>query len=331
MSERKSILIVGVGSIGERHLRCFQSTGRVNISLCELNPVLRKTIAERYGVTNTFDDFNRALKSKPDAAVICTPAHLHIPMAIKAAQNGIHLLIEKPLSTTLDNVDALCGESEKNKSITAVAYVYRAHPALAAMRQAIRNGRFGAPVEIVGTFGQHFPFYRPAYRETYYKNHSTGGGAIQDALTHIVNAGEWLVGPVTELVADAAHQVLEGVQVEDTAHLITRHKNVLGSFQLNQHQAPNEGVLNVICTQGTARFETHTSRWRWQSDPAGNWTDEVTDKLERDTLFTRQAESFLNAIDGKSEPLCNLNEGVQTLRVNLAILSSVAERRWKSI
>ena len=324
-------MIVGVGSIGERHLRCFQASGRADVALCELNPVLRKTIAERYGVEGVFDDLGQALAAKPDGVVICTPAHLHIAMALKAAQAGIHLLIEKPLSTTVEGIETLQEEVAKNKLVAAVAYVYRAHPALASMRDTLLSGRFGEPVEVIGTFGQHFPFYRPAYRETYYKDRATGGGAVQDALTHIVNAGEWLVGPVTQLVADAAHLVLEGVSVEDTVHLIARHKKILGSYVLNQHQAPNEGMLTVACTKGTVRFEMHNSRWRWQSDPAGSWQDETATKLERDTLFTRQAESFLDAMEGAKLPLCSLDEGFQTLRVNMSILRSIEERRWQTV
>ena len=331
MSQKKSILVVGVGSIGERHLRCFQSTGLADVSLCELNPALRMTIAERYSVASVFDNLKQALESKPNGIVICTPAHLHIPMALDAAKRGIHQLIEKPLSTTLTGLDELRAEISRNKTVAAVAYVYRAHPALTSMREAIRSGRFGSPVQVVATCGQHFPFYRPAYRETYYKDRATGGGAVQDALTHIVNAAEWVVGPVTELVADAAHQVLEGVEVEDTVHLITRHQNILGSFTLNQHQAPNESSLTVICKNGTARFEMHTSRWRWQVRPDDTWHDEAATTLERDTLFTLQAQSFLNAMDGAIPPLCNLSEGAQTLRVNLNILRSIEERSWQKL
>jgi predicted dehydrogenase len=331
MSSRPSILVVGVGSIGERHLRCFQSTGRAEVSFCESNAALRQTIAERYQVKNSFVDFAPALDSQPNAVIICTPAHLHIDMARAAAQKGIHMLIEKPLSTSLNGVDELAKEVSERKLISAVAYVYRAHPALAAMRDAIRSGRFGEPVEVVGTFGQHFPFYRPAYRDTYYKNRATGGGAVQDALTHAVNAAEWLVGSVTQLVADAAHQVLEGVEVEDTVHVLTRHGTVPGLFSLNQHQAPNESSLTVICKSGTARFEMHNSRWRWQTDPAGTWQDEPGVKLERDTLFTLQANAFLDAIAGMRVPLCNLAEAAQTLRVNLAILDSIENRRWQTL
>jgi predicted dehydrogenase len=252
-------------------------------------------------------------------------------MAVEAARRGIHLLIEKPLSTTLDGVEALRDEVTKENIVAAVAYVYRAHPALSAMRDVICSGRFGEIVEIVATAGQNFPFYRPAYRDTYYKNRATGGGAVQDALTHIINAVEWIVGPITELVADAAHQVLEGVDVEDTVHVIARHKTVLSSFSLNQHQAPNEGSLTFIGKTGTARFEIHNNRWRWQTDPADVWHDESAQKLERDTLFTLQAESFLAAIEGAREPLCSLDDGLQTLRVNLNILKSIEERSWKTL
>ena len=252
-------------------------------------------------------------------------------MAIDAAKRGIHQLIEKPLSTTLTSLDELQSEISRNKTVAAVAYVYRAHPALTSMREAIRSGRFGEPVQVVATCGQHFPFYRPAYRETYYKDRATGGGAVQDALTHIVNAAEWVVGPVTELVADAAHQVLEGVEVEDTVHLITRHQNILGSFTLNQHQAPNESSLTVICKKGTVRFEMHNARWRWQVRPDDTWHDEASTKLERDTLFTLQAQSFLQAMDGSVPPLCSLSEGAQTLRVNLNILRSIEERSWQKL
>ncbi len=331
MPGKKSILIVGAGSIGERHLRCFSSTNRADVSFCEINAVLRKTVAEKYPAPKAFEDFTTALNQKPDAVVICTPAHLHIPLALTSVKQGAHILVEKPLSTKLDGLDALSKEVSEQGVVGAVAYVFRAHPALMAMKDAITAGRFGKPLQIVGTFGQNFPFYRPAYRETYYRDRATGGGAVQDALTHVINMAEWIVGPVEKLVADAAHLRLEGVEVEDTVHVLTRHGNVLGSFALNQHQAPNEGLLTVVCEKGTARFETHQHRWSWQTDPAGTWNIESAAKLERDTLFTRQAEHFLDAIEGIRPPACSLDEGIQTLRVNLAILRSIDEHQWQTI
>jgi predicted dehydrogenase len=328
---RRRVLVVGVGSIGERHTRCFLATGRADVSICEPNAALRQAIAERYGIERVFGDIEAALGEQPEAVVICTPAQLHIPIAIAAARAGAHLLIEKPLSTTLDGIEELKSEVARQNLIAGVAYVYRAHPALEAMRQAISERRFGQPLEIVAISGQHFPFYRPAYREIYYKDRSTGGGAVQDALTHVVNAAEWLVGPVDRLAADIDHQSLAGVTVEDTVHVLTRHGRVMGSFSLNQHQAPNESTITVVCEQGTSRFESHENRWRWVTEPGGPWRDEPVGPLERDTLFVRQAEAFLACIDGAGLPACTIDEAVQTLHVNLAILASAEEGAWQAI
>ncbi len=183
------------------------------------------------------------------------------------------------------------------------------------MRQELAGGRFGAPVEIVATCGQNFPTYRPAYRQTYYASRATGGGAVQDALTHIIDAGQWLVGPIDKLAADASHQLLEGVEVEDTVHVIARHGSVMGSYALNQHQMPNEFTISVHCERGTVRYEMHESRWRWMTEPGNAWHDERHDVSQRDALFIHQANAFLDAVEGKSAPLCSLDEGIAAVNV----------------
>ncbi len=323
------VLVVGVGSIGERHVRCFQQTGRATVSICEVNDSLRKKIGERYNIQHQYNDIEVALQADHDAIVVAVPAHLHIPIAQKAAEAHLHLLIEKPLAVSLAGIKQLQKKIDEQNLVAAVAYVYRANPALAAMKQALDSGRFGAPVQIVAVSGQHFPTFRPAYRDTYYRDHATGGGAIQDAITHVLNAGEWLVGPIDRLLADAKHQILADVEVEDTVHVVTRQGNVLGSYSLNQHQAPNESTITVICERGTVRFEFHRNHWRWMTD--GDWQDAETIEIERDTLFVRQASAFLDAVQRQAEPLCRLDEGLQTLRVNLAALASVEQQQWQTI
>jgi predicted dehydrogenase len=330
MADLHRVLIVGVGSIGERHLRCFHATGRCAVSFVEVNDALRRTVAERYGV-RCHATLDAALAAGLDAAVIATPAPLHVPLATRLAEADAHLLIEKPLSTNLEGVEHLSQVVAERRLVAAVAYVYRVQPALAAIRQTLVEGRFGTPVQLVAVGGQHFPTYRPAYRNIYYTDRAQGGGAIQDALTHLLNAGEWLLGPIDRLVADAAHQVLPGVEVEDTVHVLTRQGSVLGCYGLNQHQAPNELVITVICEHGTVRCDFHEQRWRWMTEPGAAWHDEAAGPLERDTQFLAQANGFLDAIEEKAPPHCTLAEGIQSLRVNLAALASVQQGSWQSI
>jgi predicted dehydrogenase len=332
MSEPRRVLVVGAGSIGERHARCFARTGRARVELCERNAALLAEVAERVQPAARYERFEDALAEEFDAVVICTPAPLHVPMARQALEAGAHVLIEKPLSTSMEGVAALETEAQQRGRVVAVAYVYRAHPALAAMREAIAGGRFGWPLQLVATAGQHFPTYRPAYREIYYADRAQGGGAVQDALTHVMNAGEWLMGAADTVAADADHMRLEGVTVEDTAHVLARHGPAMASYALNQHQAVNEVTLTVACEAGTACFEMHRHRWRWATDPAADaWQDEPADVPERDALFTRQAEAFLDAVAGARSPLCSLAEGRQTLALNRAVLSAAEERAWRAV
>ena len=324
----KSILVIGGGSIGERHVRCFQKTGRAEVVLCETNGDLRQRITESYGLQSSFASLDDALDGHVDGAVICTPAPLHVPMARQLVDRRIAPLIEKPLSISLDGISDLQASVDAHRLPVSVAYVMRQHPALVDMKNALDTEAFGRPVQIAYMGGQHFPFYRPAYREIYYTKHETGGGAIQDALTHVMNAAEWIVGPVTRLVADAEHCVLEGVDVEDTVHVITRHRDVLGSFSMNQHQPVNESRLTVMCEHGAVRFEGHRHRWLSSSEPDGPWHVEQEYTLERDDLFVRQANAFLDQIAGHAPAACTLEESWQSLKVNLAALESVRTENW---
>ena len=139
MFEVRNILVIGVGSIGERHLRCLQATGRAHVSICEINEKRRARVVREYGVTEAYADLDSAMAGTYDAAVIATPAHLHVAMAIRLAEAGVHLLIEKPLSTSFDGIEMLEATLSRNNLRAAVAYVLRHEPAMKAMRDAIRD------------------------------------------------------------------------------------------------------------------------------------------------------------------------------------------------
>lgn len=322
------VLIIGVGSIGERHLRCFLKTGRAVLGFVETRTEQAAELRGRYPQVLSFSSLGAALEQTWDVAVIATPAPLHIPQALDLIRRQIHLLIEKPLGTSLEQVDELQSARLQSSSVCGVAYVYRAHPVLAEMRAAIQTGEFGRPVQLIANCGQNFPTYRPSYDRIYYADRKLGGGAVQDALTHIVNLGEWFVGPIEKVVSDLGHLVLPRVTVEDTVHVLARHGAVLANYSLNQHQAPNEITFTIVCEHGTLRYEHHLNRWRVMTAPESPWQDFAFPPMERDEWFLRQANSFLDAVEGKSQPLCSVEDALNTLKVNLAILRSAETQMW---
>lgn len=325
MSHR--ILIIGAGSIGERHLRCMQATGRAECGICEPADARRAEIADRYKPAGAYGSLDEALGDSWRAAIIAAPAQTHIPIARQVIAAGLDAYIEKPLAVTDEGVDELAAEAEAAGRTIDLAYVYRAHPAIVAMRQALAEGQIGPARQLVAVCGQDFAFYRPGYASTYYADRATGGGAVQDALTHVVNACEWLIGPVTAVAADAAHRGVPGVTVEDTVHVLARHGEVPASYTLNQYQSPNEISITVVGQTGTARMELHNSRFGIHRDPQGAWQWQEYPLADRDDWFTRQENHFCDVLEGKATPLCPLAEARGTLHVNQAILASALEAR----
>ena len=328
------LLVIGFGSIGERHVRCFLKTERCAVSVCDPNPQLRQRAQSEYGIELTYTSLDEAMGDAHDYALIATPAQFHIPMATRLAEAGVHLLIEKPLSVSLEGIREL-DEIVTRKGLTAmVAYTHRANPTLISMREQLLSGSYGRPLQVVGNVGQDFAKYRPAYQDTYFARHATGGGAIQDAMTHLVNAGEWLVGPIRQLVVDARHQSLPGVDVEDTVHLMTRHgvkQDVLGAYSLNLHQAPDEFTITVTAEAGTCKLDLQRNRWSCKTESGQPWEHHEFQIENRDEIYIRQANTFFDAVAGQSQVSCTLQEAEQSLRVNLAMLHGAGNTPWLDV
>ena len=326
------ILVIGAGSIGERHIRCFLKTGRARVSVCEIDRALLDRMENDYDLSQACEDLGDVLLSNPRAVVIAAPAHLHIPMAIRAAEAGCHLLIEKPLSTDISGVEDLKRRVIEQRLVAQVGYTFRHHPLVAKVKDQIDQGRWGLPLQLTIVSGQHFPTYRPAYRDIYYARHETGGGAIQDALTHFLDTAQWWLGSIDRLTGDMEHLSLKGVEVEDTVNVLARHGNIMASYNLNQHQYPNESIFTLVCERGTLRLELCANRLRIMDRPDGEWEDEISNAFQRDDIFVSQANSFLDAIEGQPSISCTIDEAKHTIGCQMALLEEANQSpRWQTV
>ena len=104
------ILVIGGGSIGERHVRCILATKRAEVSLCEVNANLLQQMADKYSLAQTYADFETINLRRFDGVVICTPANLHISQACKAVAAGLNVFCEKPLTVRDEGVRELIQE-----------------------------------------------------------------------------------------------------------------------------------------------------------------------------------------------------------------------------
>lgn len=334
MSQKLKLLVIGTGSIGERHLRCLQSTGRCDMALCEPMKTRRSEVAERYGIDPSlaFENLEDALSSTSfDAAVVAVPAPFHIPMGIQLAKAGIHIMMEKPLSLSLEGVDEFKKLTEAKEIVVAIGYTHRAHPAMIGLKKLLDSEKFGRPLELRADMGQPFAVIRPAYPNVYFADPKMGGGSIQDMLTHFYSIGDWLLGPMDRIVTHAKHMALPGVEVEDTVHSLADHGGIMATYAQNLTQAQNEVTTTVICEHGSIRANYRKKRVSWITEPDGKWNHEPYTMENIDEIYVRQNNAFLDAMEKKGNVLCTLEEGIRTLKVNLASLKSAKTFTWQDI
>src|SRR5437762_548697 len=288
-------------------------------------------MADKYHLARTFTDLQQATSNNWYGVVIATPANLHAGHAAAIANSTAALLIEKPLCTRLEDAQWL--RSMVPNKVVQVGYVLRFHPATQHVRLLLAEGVIGPLHQVTVTAGQYFPSFRPAYREIYYKSHETGGGAVQDAATHLFDIVQYFAGPLDWIFCDYAHQEVADVEVEDTLHVIGRAGGgrVLVSIALNQFMAPNETHLQLNGARGSLaiRFHEHQAGMYLLGDAGWTWTEPLAS--ERDDLFREQAQSFLSAAIGQEPPLCSLDDGIRALKVNLAALRSGQRRTVEAI
>lgn len=317
-------LIAGAGSIGQRHLRNLQALGEHDITLYRtFLGTLQSPELEKFPVDHTLE---AALARHPDAVIISNPTRLHLEIAIPAARAGCHLLLEKPVSDSMDLIPELQEAMRAGGSRVLVGYHFRFHPGLLQVKQLLDAGAIGRLLSARAHWGEYLPGWHPweDYRQGYSARVDLGGGVIL-TLSHPLDYLAWLLGEVSAVWALSARAVDLDIPVESVAEIGLRFTNgALGSVHLDYCQRPASHRLELIGTQGTitwdnsdgsARiFQAGSSSWQELSPPAG---------FDRDQLFRSEMRHFLDLVRGDVLPACTLDDGLRALKLCLAAHQSV--------
>jgi predicted dehydrogenase len=307
------VLVIGAGSIGERHVRAFCRIGGVSVSVVEKQANRAMEIAARYGCVNYFTDLNSVPLADFDGAVVATPADSHVPIALLCAQAGLHLLLEKPLSTNLNGVADLIATCEQDQLTLAVAYVLRFHPAVAKLRELVSQGLLGRLLSAQVVCAHYLPTSRPTYLQTYYALKGAGGGVILD-LSHELNYVEWLFGT---LHLDASRQeTVPDLDIGDEAMAdlwLRSSIGVLAHIHLHAADRHVRRQCHVAGTDGAVSADLITGQVSVTFAEAPTVTYEHVS--DRDQWHLDQAHDFLDAIRDGKLPRCTGHEGLQTLRL----------------
>lgn len=313
------LLIVGAGSIGERHARVFRQMG-VPVALVDSRVDHAREVADRYGCFSCYASLGEAPSTQFDSTVIATPADTHVQIALACANAGLHLLVEKPLSTALAGTDQLTEECRRKNLTLAVAYVLRFHPTLERVRQICQKGALGRLLSFHSVCHHYLPSSRPDYKQTYYASVTGGGGVVLD-LSHELNYAEWLIGPL-RLSSSMLRTVPElDMPGEAIAALSLTSQEAGIPVQIDLHAADRETrrQCHIAGSQASLTADLLTGDILLHG-PSGR-VERFETASERDSWHRAQAEDFLDAIASGARPRCTGADGLRTLRLCLEAIA----------
>lgn len=320
------ILIVGSGSIGQRHLRNVWNLGYRDVAICDPSADRLQMITTEFDVAS-FSSYDQALADFcPDAVLICTPPILHVPQALKAIEHNAHVFIEKPLSNTLQDVDQLMHLSQSRERVVQIGYNLRFHPGLLKIKSMLDEKVIGRLLWAHIEVGHYLPNWRPwqDYRQGYTARKDLGGGIILDA-SHEINYALWFFGQPEALVCMSGHVSSLEVDVEDCATIIFRCK---GGMQVDIHldfvQLKRTRSCKIAGENGVIEWSMLDNSIE-VSQP--ECSTRITHEFEINQMYIDEIEYFLDTIDRLSISTDSLTDAKRTLEVALAAHKSNAEGR----
>lgn len=316
-------LVVGGGSIGQRHIRNLRALGVTDI--WAYDPNLERLEQAREHGASSYPSIETGLANKPNAVLVCTPPYLHTSIAQQAVEAGAHVFLEKPISHTMDNVNNLLRLADEYKRVLYVAYNLRFHAGLRKLKELLDRGAIGKLLVIRAEVGQYLPDWRPTqdYREGYNVNAAMGGGIILDA-SHELDYVRWLGGEVERVYCAAGHLSSLEMNTEDTAAITLHLKwGVIAEVHVDCIQRGYARNCKLIGQEGTLLWDFKTGVRLFTA--AKVW-HEFPLSPDSNEMYRAEMRHFLACVRGEEKPLVDGTTGKRVLEIALAAKQSAATR-----
>jgi predicted dehydrogenase len=347
--EKVKTAIIGCGKVAHIHAKALKNLHYSQFtSVCSRTRDKAKKFASQYGVKPYTDVEKMISESGVEAVLICTPHPAHAEPAVKAAECGAHILVEKPLASSLKDCDLMIEAARKAKVKLSVISQRRLYSPSLRVKKAIVDGRLGEPVlGVANLFGWRDKNY---YESDPWRGSwkGEGGGVLVNQAPHQLDLLLWYMGEIEELYGYWSNFNHPYIEVEDTATAVIKFKSgALGNIIVSNSQNPAlHGRVNVfgdsgaaigVQTDGGAMFIAGMSKIEeapynhlWTVPGEENnwdvWKKEDAELFKRidaiNYYHERQIEDFLCAVIDNGEPMISPEEGRRTVELYSAIYKS---------
>ncbi|WP_286829431.1 MULTISPECIES: Gfo/Idh/MocA family protein [Kordiimonas] len=320
------LLIAGLGSIGRRHLRLLREA-----LPCADIRVLRHSVRfdDTPHANGCFSRLEDAVNFCPQLAVISNPAPFHLETAKALALAGAHLLVEKPLSDSAENVSELLELCSERGLVLQVGYNLRFLSTLQRFRAELQGGSIGEIYSVQHTMGQHLPDWRPEtdYRQSVSAQAMLGGGVLLE-LSHELDMLRWVFGEISWIAGWLGRLGKLEIDVEDSAMLQLGFRGgAVAQVVMDFLRRDTTRVCTAIGSDGSLRWDAITGSLKRFSPANGEWRDILAVKVNRDDSYRAQIGALLGAIETgvPDEAAANGADGLAVMTLVDAARNSAAK------
>lgn len=324
--------IIGCGRIAPNHGQAIADLdGAVLVAAADIVKDRAVTFTERFGGEPYMSYKEMLERTDIDVVCICTPSGMHAEMGIAAAKAGKHVLVEKPMSLSLKDADALIEACRRYGVKLGVVHQNRFNPAIVRLRCAAEAGRFGQLNMGTAVLRWHRDqnyYVQAPWRGTWTQD----GGCLMNQTIHAIDLLQWLMGPPDSVFAHTATR-MRNIEAEDNAAAVLRFRNgALGMIESSVTIYPKnlEETLNIFGATGTVVVGgvavNRIEAWRFSD---GDDTEEtVLSEQQSDPSsvygfgHNPMIADFVDAIRNDREPVVPGPEGRKALEIILAIYRS---------
>jgi UDP-N-acetylglucosamine 3-dehydrogenase len=257
--------VIGAGAIAAaRHLPEYAANAAVDL-VALADPFVERAQVEaaRYGNIAVYADYHEMLaRERLDLVSVCTPNHLHAPATIDALEAGVHVLVEKPMATTVVEADAMIEAAQRAGRILMVDQNERAMPAHTTAKRILAAGSLGRVLTFRAFYGHSGPENWTPTAAWFFNKTQSHSGVLGDLGVHKIDILRFLLDSDVQEVAAFTGTLQKQAEVNDNAVVLLRFRNgVFGSLAASwTYNYEQESGVVLYCEGGTIRIGAERTR-----------------------------------------------------------------------
>lgn len=335
-----NIALAGAGLVGRQHILALAAVPEARLCAVVDPAPGAATLANEHGVPlhATIDDLLAG--PRPDAVLLATPNHLHVPQALACIAAELPVLVEKPIAQDAESAHTLVEASEKSGVPVLIGHHRRHNPLIAAAHASIHSGAIGDVVSVSGTCWLYKPddYFEMDWRR------KPGAGPIHINLSHDIDLMRHLCGEITAVMAMESHATRKFDNEDTAAMVLTFANGAIGtlsvsdttvgpwSWELTSGENPAYHKTDASCLLigGTRGALEIPSGRIWSNPGKPGWWEPLNHETPTITParpLERQISHFCAVVRGEAHPLVSAREGLRTLQVIEAVKTSAETGR----